>query len=590
MTGRSLRPALWLGLAAGVLEVAIRACQHFVFGRLLFVGIDSWWASPLLAGILVVIPSALFALPLSRSDSKLGLRVRLGVPLGLAAFGLLILVPGPSKAALALVAAGVAVQGSGWLAKRSAGFDRVVRRTLPVLLLLPVLGGATLHVFQAGRDAWRGSGTGRTDRPNVLLIILDTVRAMELGLYGMRPTTSEYLDGFAAQGVTFDQAFSPAPWTAPSHASLFTGQRVHELSIDWNLRLDRTFPTLAEALGGAGYATVGIVANTQYASAETGLARGFDHYEDYPVSLHEVLRWTAMSRAMTGAWRGFRHLPRRDEADRIDAPEISRRFLRWLDRKPRRPFFAFLNYFDAHDPYFPPEPFWSRFLPGEPRHPRMVVPGAGSFSAVAVGRRAYQGSIAYLDTEIAALLDSLRARGALRQTLVIVASDHGEEFFEHGLMAHGNSLYSPSVRVPLVMVWPGRVPAGVRVPDPVSLTSLPATLFDLLGLAGPFPGPSLTGYWTGRSPAPAAIVAAVSLARNLPDWYPVSHGALASARLGRYRYISSPRDTIGELYDHEVDPLESRNLAKEAWAASIVRQLADSVRTSLSERRRRPAP
>jgi len=585
----SLLPAVWLGLSAGLLEVAIRACQHFVFGRLLFAGVDSWWAIPLLAGILVTIPAILFA-PWFRGDSKLGVRIRYGLPIGLATFGLLLLVPRVSKAALALVAAGLAVQGSRWLAGRSIAFERMVRRTLPVLVLLPVLGGASLHGVRAGWDAVRGSGAAGRDRPNVLLIILDTVRAMELGLYGMNPSTTEYLDGFAAQGVTFDQAFSSAPWTAPSHASLFTGRRVHELSIDWSSRLDGTFPTLAEVLRNAGYATVGIVANTQYASAETGLGRGFEHYEDYPLSLHEVLRWTALSRAMTGAWRGFRHLPRRDETDRVDAVRINRRFLHWLDRHPGRPYFAFLNYFDAHDPYFPPEPFWSRFLPGEPRRPRLVVPGAWSFPAVAIGRRAYQGSIAYLDSQIAALLDSLRARGALRQTLVVVASDHGEEFFEHGLMGHGNSLYAPSVRVPLLVVWPGRVPSGVRVPDPVSLSSLPATLLDLLGLAGPFPGPSLTGYWTGRPPAPAAIVSGVSLARNLPDWYPVSHGALASARLGRYRYISSARDTIGELYDHQADPLETRNLAKEAWAAPMLRQLSDTVRKNLPERRRRPSP
>jgi arylsulfatase A-like enzyme len=583
-----LLPALWLGLAAGVLEVAIRACQHVVFGRLLFVGVDFWWASPLVAGVLVTLPTILLAAPFSRADTRLGLRVRYGLPLGLSSLGLLLLVPGPSRVALALVAAGIAVQGSRWLSGRSAGFERVVRRTLPILLLLPVLGGAGLHLSRAATGALGGSDTGGTERPNVLLIILDTVRAMELGLYGLKPTTSTYLDGFAAQGVTFDQAFSPAPWTAPSHASLFTGRRVHELSIDWNVRLDRTFPTLAEVLGGAGYATVGIVANTQYASAETGLARGFDHYEDYPLTLHEVVRWTALSRGMTSAWRRFRHLPLRDASDRIDATRINRRFLRWLDHRPDRPFFAFLNYFDAHDPYFPPEPFWSRFLPGEPRRPRVVVPGAWSFSAVAVGRRAYQGAIAYLDAEIAALFDSLRARGALRRTLVVVASDHGEEFFEHGLMGHGNSLYAPSVRVPLVVVWPGRVPAGVRVADPVSLTNLPATVLDLLGLAGPFPGPSLTGYWTGRPPTPVAAISGVSLARNLPDWYPVSHGALASARLGRYRYIRPPRDTIGELYDHETDPLETRNLAKQAWAAPILRELADTVRRSLPGKRGRP--
>jgi arylsulfatase A-like enzyme len=119
----------------------------------------------------------------------------------------------------------------------------------------------------------------------VLLLVLDTVRAIELGLYGFTPSTSPALDGLGAAGVVFDQAFSTAPWSAPSHASLFTGRNPAELSIDWDRPLDATFPTLAEELGRAGYSTLGIVANTAYTSAETGLARGFDRYEDYRLTL-----------------------------------------------------------------------------------------------------------------------------------------------------------------------------------------------------------------------------------------------------------------------------------------------------------------
>jgi hypothetical protein len=122
------------------------------------------------------------------------------------------------------------------------------------------------------------------------------------------------------------------------------------------------------------------------------------------------------------------------------------------------------------------------------------------------------------------------------------------------------------------------LPRGHRVPDPVSLASVPATLMELLGRKGPFPEPSLAGFWLARPPNPAAVISGVTFARNLPDWYPVSRGGLSSARLGRYRYIWSQRDSLGELYDHERDPEESRNLAGEPWAAPILGALRDTLR------------
>jgi arylsulfatase A-like enzyme len=581
MMRAGLLPALWIGLAAGALEVVIRAVQHVLFGRLLFVGADFWWAAPLMTAMLVAVPSVLVAGAMS--GTRWGPRLKYRLPVGLAALGLILLAPGLAGYASVLLAAGVAVQGGAWLVRRTTGFEQVVRRTLPLFFLLPVLGGVGFHLLRPVWESWKSRARPDGDGPNVLLVVLDTVRAIELGLYGFKPTTSPNLDAFAAQGVVFDQAFATAPWTAPSHAGLFTGRRVYELSIDWRVALDGTYPTLAEVLHDAGYATVGAVANTEYASAETGLARGFDHYEDYPRSLTEASRWTGLSRGAVRLWRSLRHQPLRALPDRIDAARISRRFLRWLDGHPGRPFFAFLNYFDAHEPYYPPEPFWSRHLPDEPRRPRAVTPGAWSMPAVITGRRAYDGAIAYLDEQVGALLDSLRARRALRETLVVIVGDHGEEFFEHGLMGHGNSLYAQSVRVPLVLVWPGHLPA-VRVGAPVSLASFPATVMDLLRRPAPFPGPSLVGFWTGQAPGGVAVTSAVTFARDLPEWYPVSHGGMASARLGRYRYVSNPRDSVGELYDHEADPLEGRNLAKEPWAAPILRALRDTVRAILPRR------
>jgi len=574
---------LWIGLVAGILEVLIRAVQHFLFGKLIFVGADFWWGAPLVSAVLVAVPSLLVGVPLARVAGRFGPQLRFAIPLFLAGFGLLLLVPHVAKLALAVVAAGIAVQGGRPLARHAAGFDRVVRKTVVVLVLLPAGLFAIGYALRALRQA-REAHVAAADRPNVLLLVLDTVRAIELGLYGFRPTTSPYLDATGAQGVVFDQAFSTAPWTAPSHAGLFTGHRATELSIDWTTSLDGRFPTLAEELRRMGYATAGLVANTEYASAETGLARGFEHYEDYRLSTTQVWRWTGLSRFIASLIPALRHAPDSELPDRIGAADINRRFLRWLDAHPARPFFGFLNYFDAHAPYFPPEPFWGRYLPGEPRRPHVVRPGSWSPQAVITGRRAYEGGISALDEQIAALLDSLRARLLLRSTLLVIVGDHGEEFFEHGVMGHGNSLYAPSVRVPLLLVWPGHIPMGVRVSAPVSLASVPATILDLLGTSGPFPGPSLAGYWSGEEPAPVAVTSAVSFASNLPKSYPVSGGGLVSVRLGRYRWVSSPRDTLGELYDHEKDPLEARNLAREAWAAPLLRALRDSARVLLSRK------
>jgi arylsulfatase A-like enzyme len=133
------------------------------------------------------------------------------------------------------------------------------------------------------------------------------------------------------------------------------------------------------------------------------------------------------------------------------------------------------------------------------------------------------------------------------------------------------------VRVPLMLIWPGHLPAGVRVAEPVSLTSLPATILDVVGRSGSFPGPSLAGYWSGHPPAPATVVSAVTFAGNLPAWYPVSGGTIESGMLGRYRYIWSARDPLGELYDHAADPQESRNLARDPGSAAAVAALRDSL-------------
>ena len=240
------------------------------------------------------------------------------------------------------------------------------------------------RVSSSGADwlkQWREAGRPLppADSPNVLLIVLDTVRADHLSLYGYpRPTSPDAGAAGASEGIRFDEARATAPWTLPSHASLFTGRWPHELGVKWLTPWRGNVPTLAEYLGSHGYATAGFVANTLYCSYDTGLDRGFTHYEDYVLDLGRLEpvadggRWStspgmAVSRLgllMSRSLDAGRFRPRlesvlqlapghRPQGCRIDQPRI----LDWLSRRPepRRPFFAFLNYFDAHSPYLPPE-------------------------------------------------------------------------------------------------------------------------------------------------------------------------------------------------------------------------------------------
>ncbi len=182
---------------------------------------------------------------------------------------------------------------------------------------------------------------------NLLLIVWDTVRADKLSLNGYGRPTTPNLQRLAAQGVRFNLAFSTSSWTLPSHASLFTGRWPHELRVDWTSPLRDDVPTVAEYLSANGYDTAGFVANIDYCSRETGLARGFAHYEDYPLSLYEALaRDIALGNALDlSDWTGglgillekctghfYDLIPRASEHVK-NAASVSRAFLTWLDRR-----------------------------------------------------------------------------------------------------------------------------------------------------------------------------------------------------------------------------------------------------------------
>jgi arylsulfatase A-like enzyme len=270
--------------------------------------------------------------------------------------------------------------------------------------------------------------------------------------------------------------------------------------------------------------------------------------------------------------------------DRKTAADVNDAFLGWLDGRSGQPFFAFLNYYDAHTPYLPPEPFAGRFRTGSKLLAQ--VPRQGDAHApvdtvqVQAALDSYEAAIAYLDDQLGRLFAELDRRGVLANTLVVVTADHGEEFMEHGVAEHGNSLYLPSLHVPLIVTWPGRVPAGLRLSHPVGIRQLAATIMDLTGSDGhsPFPGPSLASGWAVPAPPTNTppIFNQVGHATGLPDWYPVSKGDMFAVLDGGLRLIRNGDGAV-ELYDFQRDPGERTNLAGDSVRQAAMTRLAQMV-------------
>jgi arylsulfatase A-like enzyme len=290
------------------------------------------------------------------------------------------------------------------------------------------------------------------------------------------------------------------------------------------------------------------VANYFYCSRESGLDRGFHRYDVYPTpSLAQFALGSSVSRAFFNSWSLRRTLGFVDKPGRKEASGVNAEFGRWLDRLDGKPFFAFLNYFDAHAPYLPPAPWDTMFgplLPG--RDPSMREGRAFTPRELQAEIDSYDGGIRSLDDHLELLLADLERRGLLENTIIVVTSDHGEEFGEHGVFTHGNTLYERSLHVPLLIHAGDRIPKGVRIRDWVSVRDIAATIASLAALEPGVAGTSLERYWaTASSPDSArdlaegsdTLISQVSYARGHPPNYPVSQGAMQSILASPYQYI-----------------------------------------------------
>jgi arylsulfatase A-like enzyme/Flp pilus assembly protein TadD len=372
----------------------------------------------------------------------------------------------------------------------------------------------------------------------VLLITLDTLRADYLGCYGSTRSATPNLDALAASGVRFAECTTVNPTTLPTHVSLMTGlyPEAHGVRANIYYRYDLTQPTLAEVLRRNGYRT-GAVVGANVLGRHTGLARGFHDYDDL-----EPEQAAATDKLHVGG-----------EIERL-AEEVTDRAVAWIDRNARRQrFFLWVHYFDAHHPYAPPEAFAARHRDD-----------------------LYAGEVEYLDQQVGRLLDEIGRMGLSDRTLVVAVADHGEGLGEHGEARHGFFLWETTVRVPLIVSYPGRLPAGQVVFRPVGNVDVMPTVLDLVGLAGEGTPRSLLADGAARD---------VAYSETLYGHLAMGLSRLKSIRDGRWKYIRGAR---AQLYDLSVDKGETRDVVGQHpdVATRLEARLRTLVKESLSTARR----
>jgi arylsulfatase A-like enzyme len=611
--GRLLRAAdeLLAGSAAAVLGAVL----FLVAVRLVPIpfSVHDWdfrsaglvWRTPW--GYLLVFAPLAVALAALAALLPRGIPLRLTVTLWLTLvlWGLVLRITQVHGLAWLVLSLALSLQLSKPIARRPQPARRVLRWGGAGLLALALVARPVFERRQATRerDAVAALPAAESGAPSVLLIIWDTARAASLSLYGASFPTSPVLDSLARHGATFDEAYATTSWTLPSHASMFTGVYASETATDFDAALPLGRPTLAEVLRDRGYVTGGFTANLMATRAESGLARGFTRYEDFVPSLREILHSTPYTQADIGVV--LLELLANGRYDRIwtelkrasfetnftvnshevkRTPTVGADFLAWHQSLPAgRPYFAFLNFFDAHDPYRPP--------------PEDVA-AVGDTARTALAR--YHGALHYVDRHMGTMLGELARRGGLENTIVIVTSDHGEQFGEHGLTLHGNSLYRQSLHVPLVVVFPPRIAAGLRVPAPVTLRDLPATVLELAGIppaATGLGGTSLAAVMAGTG-APAA-----DSARPAPESVVLSELTQHYRRSPTLRNRNGPmqsvvaeslhviRDGDGAIegYNVATDGLELANLAQGGRRDSLAALLDGGLaRAGVKPQARRP--
>ncbi len=386
------------------------------------------------------------------------------------------------------------------------------------------------------------------NRPNFILISLDTLRADRLGCYGYHRQTSPNIDRFARDAFLFENCIAPTSWTLPSHTSVFTG--LHPAAqgpldiLPAFRRVEARETTLSEVARQSGYLTAAYTEGGWVRGA-LGFAQGFELYSDGKSDI-------------TG-----------------DAENTFHHALMWVRKFSAQPFFVFIHTYQTHQPYNPPPRFAAMFDTGytDPPDEDIVYPKRNRSEPYNERIEAlYDGEVAFTDDVLGKLLDEVRKMNLLENTLIIVFSDHGEEFLEHGDFSHGNTLYDEVLKVPLIIRLAGDNPPSGRVTRQVSLTDLYATVVEMLQVEGSSPArtpndcmsllPLIRPSKTRKSYDKKTIVGELYVnpqARgcNEPGWW------IHSVRTEDWKYLFSAKNGKEELYDLRNDPAEKNNIAAE---------------------------
>lgn len=366
----------------------------------------------------------------------------------------------------------------------------------------------------------------KAPRPDILLVTIDTLRADHCSAYGYPVRTTPEMEALAAEGLLFQTAYAESATTGPSHAVLLTGRHFRTSGVFKNGEpMPEESVTIPETLAANGYATAGFVSSFPL-RARFGFAQGFEIFDD---------EFTPSEASLGRRKEG------EQAHDRLAEATVSH-VEKWLDqRQDQRPLFLWVHLVDPHYPYRSPEKFQ----------------GSWPVDTDPLARR-YDAEVRYSDKQFGRLRDLFRTKTPGHEDLVLLTSDHGEGLGDHGWMSHGINLYEEAVRVPLVASWPGRLPEGEVVTEPVAILDVKAGILDLLDIEPTVPlhGPSLFGSLDADR---AVFLQRRNYKTNEVRGVVVGGEMTAVVHRGE-KFISAPDEHRRELYDLPSDPHELADL------------------------------
>ena len=424
-----------------------------------------------------------------------------------------------------------------------------------VILLLFLITAAGLIFFKSKiMPSARG--------PNIILIVIDCLRADHVGYFGYTRNTTPYLDELAKSGVVFKNAYSNAPWTKPSVVSMLTSLLPNEHgAVNYNDALPDEYVTLGEIMGKLGYETLFFNGGNPWIKQKFNIPQGFQ------------IQYHAISRA----------------------EELTDNFLSVI-RETNKKFFAYLHYMDAHVPYHQ-----NRYtLMYTTSNNDDFVPGSITYSKVEQSMRSgkltaqakeylealYDGQVRYVDMNIHRVMNFLKEQGLLDNTLIIITSDHGEEFWDHGNFEHGHSLYNELLKVPLIIT--GRNLTHKKIDDNIRLIDIAPTVVELAGQATTsydFSGKSLMGLMEGKKEEEQRPVFAMGTFYNKEKFCYIDSGNLkvtlnTGVQTGKLNRLlpGNQEKPEKEFYNLDVDPLEEDSVLTDSEKLELEKKLEAQMR------------